>query len=50
LYSHLFEDVDELRRGLAPCVETCNNERLMESKDNRTPRTTSSDATVATAT
>jgi hypothetical protein len=50
LYSHLFEDVDELRRGLAPCVETCNNERLMESKDNRTPRTTSSDAMVATAT
>jgi hypothetical protein len=38
LWSRLFDDVDDLRQGVATFIETYNNEWLIERLGHRTPR------------
>jgi transposase InsO family protein len=49
LWSQLFEDVDDLRQGVAAFVDAYNNEWLIERLGHRTPREAFRDATAAQA-
>ena len=49
LWSRLFDDVDDLRQGVATFIETYNNEWLIERLGHRTPREAFLDATAAEA-
>ena len=49
LWSRLFDDVDDLRQGVAAFIETYNNEWLIERLGHRTPREAFRDATAAEA-
>jgi transposase InsO family protein len=49
LWSRLFDDVDDLRQGVATFIETYNNEWLIERLGHRTPREAFRDETAAEA-
>jgi putative transposase len=49
LWSRLFDDVDDLRRGVATFIETYNNEWLIERLGHRTSREAFRDAIAAEA-
>ena len=49
LWSRLFEDVDDLRQGVATFVETYNREWLIERLGHRTPREAFLEATARAA-
>jgi putative transposase len=49
LWSRLFDDVDDLRQGVAIFIETYNNEWLIERLGHRTPREAFIEATTAQA-
>jgi putative transposase len=49
LWSRLFEDVDDLRQGVATFIETYNDEWLIERLGHRTPREAFIEATAARA-
>jgi len=49
LWSRLFEDVDDLRQGVAAFIDAYNNEWLIERLGHRTPREAFRDAMAAQA-
>jgi putative transposase len=49
LWSRLFEDVDDLRQGVATFIQTYNDEWLIERLGHRTPREAFNEATAQVA-